>query len=217
MSGEPLHFYGTRISTYMRIVSMIAVEKGAPFEVHPTDPKTAEHRKRHPFGRSPALEWQSPEGPVSLYESAAIGQFIDDTFGTPGALQPADSLARAHMRRWISMVDQYYFPVFEHEFFQPVLIARLTGQEPDLERARRAIGPMGLLLDIVDRELEAKPWLAGTEFSLADIWLGSVLEPFRLTNATHALITGRANLNRWFDQICSLACFQATEHRFEEQ
>lgn len=213
---EPLHFYGTQISTYMRIVSMVAEEKGAAYEVHPTDPKSAEHRKRHPFGRSPALEWQSPEGPVSLFESAAIGQFIDDTFGDPGLLQTQDPLTRAHMRRWIGMVDQYYFPVFEHEFFQPVLIARLTGQEPDLERARRALGPMGLLLDVVERELEAKPWLAGTQFSMADLWLGSALEPFRLTNATHALITGRTNLSAWFDQIAARPSFAATEPKFDE-
>ena len=49
-------------STYVRTTKMVLAEKGAtefkqvPLNVLAGDPKTPEHRERHPFGKVPVLD-----------------------------------------------------------------------------------------------------------------------------------------------------------------
>jgi glutathione S-transferase len=51
--------YGILGSPFVRGVQMLLEEKHAPYRTEATSPasrKTAEHLKRHPFGRVPAIE-----------------------------------------------------------------------------------------------------------------------------------------------------------------
>ncbi len=209
----PLKFYGPRISTYCRIASMVAEEKGAPWEIVPTDPKTADHRRRHPFGRAPALVWE-PVGspPVRLYETIAIATFIDGTFGTPWALCPDEPGARAAMQQWISIVDQYMFRVIDGEFVLPAIVTRLTGQEPDDDRARHALGPMAYMFAQVETQLQDRRFFAGNQLSLADIWMIALVDPLRMSGASLALIEQRPAFHDWYERLRHHPSFVATEY-----
>ncbi len=208
----PLRLFGPRISTYSRIASMVAEEKGAPWEIIPTDPKTVDHRQRHPYGRAPALEWTTPAGtPVRLYETIAIASFIDGQFGTPWALSPDKPLENAAMHQWISIVDQYMFRVIDVEFVLPAIVTRLTGQEPDDDRARKALGPMAYMFDQVESHLQDRPYFAGTALSLADIWMIALVDPLRLSGASLQLIEQRPAFFNWYERLRQHPSFIATE------
>ncbi len=208
----PLRLFGPRISTYSRIASMVAEEKGAPWEIIPTDPKSVDHRARHPYGRAPALEWDSPDGGrVCLYETIAIASFIDGHFGTPWALTPDAPLARAAMQQWISIVDQYMFRVIDGEFVLPAIVTRLTGQQPDDDRARKALGPMAYMFDQVEAQLKDRPHLAGQDLSLADIWMIALVDPLRLSGASLKLIEERPQFFDWYERLRNHPSFIATE------
>lgn len=214
--SQPLKFYGPSISTYSRIASLIAEEKGAPWDIIPTDPKSPAHRKNHPFGKAPALEWDGPDGTqVRLFESIAIGTFIDGTFGDAWALTPDDPLDRAQMQKWISVVDQYMFKVIDYEFVLPAIVTRMTGKQPDDNRARQALGPIAYMFDLVEAQLNETTWLAGDAVSLADFWMVALIDPLRLTPASRALIEERPALSRWFDVMRARPSFKATEPDIE--
>lgn len=209
----PLRFYGPRISTYCRIASMVAEEKGAAWEIVPTDPKSVAHRERHPYGRAPALVWEPTDhAPVRLYETVAIASFIDGAFGTPWALSPNEPLARARMHQWISIVDQYMFRVIDGEFVLPAIVTRLTGQEPDDDRARHALGPMAYMFDQIEHHLADKPFFAGETLSLADIWMIALVDPLRMSGASLQLIEQRPAFFDWYERLRKHPSFIATEY-----
>lgn len=204
---DKLVFYGARVSTYSRIVEAVAEEKGVGWELIPTDSKAPEHRKRHPFGKAPTLE----HGTVKLYEALAIATYIDGAFGAPNALQPADPLARAHMLRWVNMVDHYIFPVIEHEFVMPWVVAILVGAQPDKDRAQAALGPIGVLLNVPEEELaDGREWLAGAAFSFADIWLAATLEGLAADPAGRQLIQHRPSITAWLGRVRARPSWRAT-------
>lgn len=213
---NPLEFYGPTVSTYMRIAEIVAEEKGARWVNIPTDPHTPEHRQRHPFERAPTLAWHSPDGWIRLYETIAIASFIDGTFGAPDQLMPSAPLARATCFRWMSMVDQYIFPVIESEYVGPRILTRLTGVQPDDARATRALGVLNLLLDLPEKELAlGTPWLAGSRFSFADIWLACVVAGLMLAGESRELVAARPHLSDWLRRVAERPSWQATEFKLE--
>ena len=71
-----MKIYGPVISTYVRIVTMTAEEAGVAYSIVPTAANAEEQRVRHPFLKAPAVEIDDQ----SMFETAAICQYIDDRF-----------------------------------------------------------------------------------------------------------------------------------------
>ena len=114
-------------STYVRTVKMVLAEKGVtdfkqvPLNVLKGEPKTPEHRERHPFGKVPVLDHDG----MRILETTAIARYLNDIL--PGtSLVPATPKDRARMDMIVGIVDSYgyggliggvvvlmYFPIFE--------------------------------------------------------------------------------------------------------
>lgn len=149
--------------------------------------------KLNPLGVVPTLV----DDGVPVIESSIICEYLDDRFPQV-PLKPADAYLRSQMRFWMKHVDTKLHPSCgalqwpivmrpammaktEHERQQ--LLARIP-EKPRRERQKRLV-EMGLeapdVLDsvriyrktILDMEaaLEQHPWVAGDQFSLADICL----------------------------------------------
>ncbi len=75
-------------STYVRTVKMVLAEKGVtdfkqvPLNVLKGDPKTPEHRERHPFGKVPVLDHDG----ARILETTAIARYLNDVL--PGNRYP---------------------------------------------------------------------------------------------------------------------------------
>jgi glutathione S-transferase len=100
--------WGFDASTYVRTVKMLLAEKGVtefkqvPLDVLKGEPRSEEHRQRHPFGKVPVLDYDG----TRVLETAAITRFLNDKL--PGvSLIPASAEDRARMDMVIGVIDSY--------------------------------------------------------------------------------------------------------------
>ena len=95
-------------STYVRTVKMVLAKKGVaeykqvPLNVLKGDPKTPEHRERHPFGKVPVLDHDG----ARILETTAIARYLNDVL--PGkSLIPSTPKDRARMDMVIGLINSY--------------------------------------------------------------------------------------------------------------
>lgn len=60
-------FHSQPMSAYLWTASLVAAEKGVPWSVNVIEPGSAEHRKLHPFAKSPVLQ----HGAIFIHETPA--------------------------------------------------------------------------------------------------------------------------------------------------
>ncbi len=125
----------------------------------------------NPNSKIPAMMDRSGDKPVRLFESASIMLYLADKFG---ALIPTDPAARAETMNWLfwQMGSAPYlgggfghFYAYAPEKFE-YPINRFA-----METKRQ--------LDVLDRQLAETPWIAGDEYTIADIaiwsWYGQLV------------------------------------------
>lgn len=127
----------------------------------------------HPLGKAPALE---DDGQI-ITESGAIVEYVLARYGE-GRLRPdVDSPDFAAYLEWMHFAEGTAMAQFLMALF-------LTGEiAPGLEPhplAPAATGEVEKILDYVEARLESSDYLAGSEFSAADIMMGWVLFMFEL-------------------------------------
>ncbi|UTW14052.1 glutathione S-transferase family protein [Marinobacterium rhizophilum] len=157
-----LKLHGVALSNYYNIVKQAMLEKGMAFEEVFTPPsQEAAFLAKSPMGKIPCLE--TPEGFVS--ESMAILEYLEETQPTP-ALLPAGAFDRAKVREIIKYAE-LYLDAPARRLLGHVLFGAPLSQEaheqvrPDIEKGLTAL----------KRLTGFEPWVAGTEFGLADIAL----------------------------------------------
>jgi stringent starvation protein A len=134
---------------YCARVRIALAEKEVEYEtvVIDLDDRPAWIYEKNPTGRVPVLE----EGEFVLPESAVINEFLNERYPEPPLL-PADpaerALARVTIFRFDSLSKPYYALRRGDDSARPKLDAELAK---------------------LDRLLEARPFLTGREFGLADI------------------------------------------------
>ena len=171
-------------------------ERGIPFESKYLSAATFDQhsdwfKKINPNGQVPALEH---DGKV-VTESTVICEYLEDVFTDYPSLRPADPYLRAQMRIWTKWVDEYFCwcvstigwqrmvgrmveKYSDEEFEAHVQRIPIYEQQVKWRRAR-----YGFPQELIDEEmrkiafsvqkLEARlsesPWLAGPDYTLADI------------------------------------------------
>jgi len=185
------------LSSASRRVRLCLAEKGLAYESVPVDMARQEQHSPaylalNPNGVVPALLLETDR---SLYESATICEYLDETYPTP-PLRPADPYERAVMRNFVRWTDDRALPrlliLNWSQALQPVA-SQWTAEQlqeklqriPTAERreawtriARRpytqdekdaALAGLVELLDKMEAMLAARPFLVGGAYSLADI------------------------------------------------
>ncbi len=151
----------------------------------------------NPNSKIPALLDRSGPTPVRVFESGAILLHLAEKFGE---FLPKDGPGRAEALSWLFWQmgsAPYLGGGFGHFYaYAPVRmeypIDRFT-----METKRQ--------LDVLDRRLAESEYLAGPDYSIADMavfpWYGGVLKGW-MYNAAEFLDAGSyKNVNRWADQI----------------
>lgn len=192
--------YGHPLSTCTRKVLTTLAEKDAPHEFVLVDltkgeHKGTEHIARQPFGQIPVLD----DGDFRLYESRAIARYLDDTL--PGTkLTPADAKDRGRMEQWISIEASNFSPSAMKIVWECLFKKMMQGAPADETVVQAARTTVSKALDILDQRLGETPYLAGAEFSLADLCYMPYIE--YLFAAGHGdLITSRAHTADWWQRI----------------
>ncbi len=150
-------------------IPIAAEELGVDYRITPVDLAHGEQRSPaflaiNPNGRIPAIVDHAPPGgrrPVTIFESGAILLYLADTYG---GLIPRDAEGRVRALEYLFLQVAGLGPSFGQagHFLRaaperlPYAIERFQGE------ARRH-------LEVLDRRLAEVEWLAGREFSVADI------------------------------------------------
>ncbi|GGO82196.1 hypothetical protein GCM10011348_23020 [Marinobacterium nitratireducens] len=157
-----LKLYGLPLSNYYNIVKQAMLEKGIAFEEVPAPPsQKPEYLAKSPMGKIPCLETEQG----FLSETSAILEYLEETHPVP-KLYPAATYERAKARE-IQRIAELYLDApsrrfLGHIFFGAPLSEEAKGEvRADVEKGLAALG----------RVARFEPWVAGKDFSYADIVL----------------------------------------------
>ena len=196
-------------SPFGRAVIATLIEKNADFRfvaVEPRSIKSEPYLSIHPFGRVPVLEHDG----FRLYETQAILRYLDRVLPTP-ALTPADPRAAARMDQVMGICDWYLFQGCNSVIgFQRLVRPRLLGLPPDEAAIAEAVPRGHVVMAELSRLLGGNSYLAGAQFSLADILVASHMDFLRLTPEWEPLTAGRSNLPAWLARVNARKSLQAT-------
>ncbi|WP_223642788.1 glutathione S-transferase family protein [Corallococcus sp. EGB] len=190
-----MKLYGNPMSTCTRKVLIVLAEKGREAEFIHVDlqkheQKSPAHLARQPFGVVPALEMDDG---FMMYESRAIARFLDRTL--PGTqLTPADPKAYALMEQFMG-VEQSYFSgpamkIVMERFFN-------TNNEENVAKGREGVKKP---LQVIDAELAKRPFLAGNDFSLAEVCWAPYMEYLFIVGEKD-LVAPYKNVMAWWDRV----------------
>ena len=180
-------------------IHIMIEECGQEHEVHPVDIQKGEQFEQDflaisPNNRIPAIiDYDGPgEGPYPLFESGAILIYLAEK---TGKFLSQDSEERYTTLQWLMFQMGNIGPMFgqAHHF-------RSYAAEDVDYAIERYTNEAGRLYRILDKRLGQSPYLAGEEYSIADIatypW---ALNPQRRGHN----LTDYPNLARWLDVISS--------------
>jgi glutathione S-transferase len=132
-------------------------------EVAGAQRQSAEHLRRHPLGRVPALELGDG---TTMFESAAICLQLADMNPAAGLIPPLGSSGRALVYQWVVFaVAELEAPLFR---WIRELGEGMT-ESPARDRFMQAAVAM-------ESALGARDWLLAAQFTVADVMCASVLQ-----------------------------------------
>jgi len=151
-------------------VSIMLEETGLPYEAHrvsfdTNDQKSPEFLSLNPNGKIPAiLDPKGPDGqPMALFESGAILLYLAEK---SGRFLPTDPVARYRTIQWLMFQVSGIGPMFGQVGF----FHKYAGREFEDKRPRdRYVAESHRLLGVVEHQLTQHAWVAGAEYSIADI------------------------------------------------
>lgn len=180
--------YGVSPSSYVRTCRMALDEKGVAYTHEPAMPQSPEQLARHPWGKIPSMT----HGDVALFESLAITRYIDEAFEGP-ALQPADAADRARMDQWISaFIDYMYAPIVRN-----IIIQRVVVETPDEAVIAAAVPDAAKSIGLLNDQLAATPYLAGSTMSLADLFVLPAINYVAMVPEGGPLLEPAGNVTDW--------------------
>lgn len=197
--------YGPLASTATSRALACLLEKQVEYQLIPVDLKKGEHKKpgflaMQPFGQVPVLQ----DGALTLFESRAIVRYIADKYaaqGTIGLL--GKSLAeRAVIEQWMEVESQTYNPPSSFLVFQ-LAFAPLWGIPQNQTEIAKNEEKFSKALDVYEKRLSESKYLAGDEFSIADLSHLPNTEYIVEATGKAELITSRKYVNAWWENISS--------------
>jgi len=168
--------HGSPMSNYYNIVKLTLLEKGLAFEeVFAPPSQTAEFLAISPMGKIPVLE----VGEGYLTETDVIVDFLESVHPqTP--LLSADPFQKAMIKRIAHMVELYI-----DQPLRPLMGVIFSGATLSDELKVSTMAQLERGLQGLTRVASPSPWLAGTEYTVADIFayycLG-LIEPLAQTH-----------------------------------
>ena len=93
------------------------------------------------------------------------------------------------------MVNTGFDPVFARQYLRAYFFSGLPDGAPDRAKIDAALPKMRDMFALLDRELGARPYLAGTGFTLADAFLLPLIHYMRLMPESGEMVTASPNLS----------------------
>ncbi len=183
-------------------ISVALEELGLPYRLHLVDITKGDQfapafLEIAPNNRMPAIvDSDGPDGqPVSIFESGAILLYLAEK---TGRLDGEDARARIAVREWLMWQMGGLGPMAGQCIHFNTYAPRLDPPQ-DLPYARaRYETEVSRLYDVLERRLEQTAFVAGPNYTIADIAIWSWAHLWRRQGQT---LENRPNMARWLDRI----------------
>ena len=152
----------------------------------------------NPNSKIPALMDRSGPKPIRVFESGAILMYLAEKFG---AFLPTDPAARAECLSWLFW-QMGSAPYLGGGFGHFYAYAPFKMEYP-IDRFAMEVKRQ---LDVLDRQLAERQYIAGDSYTIADIaifpWYGGMVKGWQYNDsATFLSVHEYKNVNRWADMI----------------
>jgi len=124
---------------------------------------TPEYLAMNPNGLVPVLI----DGGAPIFESMAIIRYLADTYRKEESFWPTDPANRAQIDKWAEWGKNTWGSAISQAVFWPLV--RTSPQDRNLEQIAKGIAQMNQIGQILDDRLASVPFVAGQDFTLADI------------------------------------------------
>ena len=161
--------------------------------------RTPEFLSMNPMGAVPVLQLEDGR---AIAESNAILTFLAD--GT--TYLPAEPYLRAKTMQWLFFERSYVGPSIATLRYWT--LTGILGRQPDIEW-RRALGAQ--VLAVLDSELRNRPFLAGTDYTIADM---SIFAYTHLATEADFDLASRTNLVSWTERVRAQPGFLAVTYPY---
>ena len=136
-----------------------------------------------------------------LWESTPIVRYLSRRYGT-GSLCPEDPQQAALADQWMEWFKANVFPSFIPIFFG---LVRMPKEQSDPEKIAAAARAAGEKLQILDRHLEGRRFVAGDDLTMGDIPAGTwAFKYFTLPIERPSL----PNVEAWYARLCERAPYR---------
>lgn len=191
-----IELLGRATSGNVQKVIFMLEELGLPYERKDygkqfENTTTAEYAAMNPMKKVPTLV----DGHTVVWQSNSILRYLANKTGS--ALYPADPAQRSAVDRWMDWTLAELNPAY--------LAGFRDAKKAEADRAADTATNLGNELKLLEGQLAATKWVAGTQFSLADIALGPIVKRcigFPLGLAPLPKIAG------WIEALQSRPAFQ---------
>lgn len=205
--SHPLQLYSMATPNGQKVTIMLEEllalgEKGAEYDAFMIKIGNSEQFSSgfveiNPNSKIPALIDTAAEAPVRVFESGAILLYLADKFGH---LLPKDGAKRTEALNWLFWLQgsaPYLGGGFGHFYaYAPIKI------EYPIDRFTMEVKRQ---LDLLDKQLADKPYIAGDEYSIADIaiwpWYGNLVRGGLYDAAEFLDVDSYRNVQRWAEDI----------------
>ena len=196
MSQPDIHlFTAATMNGYKPVIFLEEAE--VPYELTFIDfskreQKAPDYVKINPNGRIPTIVDRS-NGNFAVFESGAILWYLAEKYG---CFLPTDHNARSETLQWLMFQMGGVGPMMgQAMYFQR--IAAPNGQNEPFS-IQRYVDESRRLLEVLDTRLVGREWLAGDEYSIADM---ATYPWARAYVWARVSIEGLENLAAWFDRL----------------
>jgi glutathione S-transferase len=191
-----LKLYGAPLSNYYNMVKCALLEKNIPYEAVMAPPSQEDaYLAKSKMGKIPCIE--TDKG--FLAETHAILDYLEDVQPKPPLL-PADPFARAKVRELVQSLELYIELVARRGF------GALRGMEVpgDVKEAIRSDLLKGA--KAVSKLTVFKPWIAGEQFTYADLfayWTFALATLSAKANADMDLLAQIPGATAWHEKVAA--------------
>lgn len=189
MNLKPI-LWGTLVSPYVRKAYVAMTEKSIDFQINEILPtillnalnlETPTHfRDCSPLGRIPALQ----DNGNNIADSAVIVAYLEKQYPELKSLYPSDPAEYATALWFENYADHVLSQViYEKIFLEAFVKPKVLNMEIDLQKVNKALTEdLPPMLQFLENALNEKEWLAGSNFSIADIAISTHFVSLKLIN-----------------------------------
>jgi glutathione S-transferase len=200
-----VEIFGIAPSTYTRAVRMACEEKGVAYELIRTMPQSPEALALHPFGKIPILRHDG----MVIPESKAIAAYLDKAFDGP-ALLPTETRAAAQAEQWVSLVNTVIDKTLVRIYIFAYFFPKTADKSPDRAAIDATAPDLRAQIGLLDKAVAPTGYLAGNQFSFADMNLMPILAYVRMFPEGAAAIGASPALAAYYERHSQRPSFKNT-------